>query len=72
MRKAKSARGRKVFWVAFSKQLNEALAKTKAAIERFKTDPEGRPEKGDWYDVAIQLFEVTERLYKLHEGKLTK
>jgi hypothetical protein len=72
MRKTKSARTRKSFWASFREQLNEALAKVKAAIDRFETDSEGRPEKGDWYEVSVKLFEATERLHKLHEGKATK
>ena len=72
IRKAKTARTRKSFWAAFRKQLNEALAKTKAAIERLGTDPEGRPEKSDWYEIAVQLSLEAERLHKLHEGKATK
>jgi|ERR1700722_466730 len=72
IRKSKTARMRKSFWTAFRKQLNEALAKTKAAIERFKTDPEGRPEKSDWYEVATQLSHEVQRLHDLHMGKVTK
>jgi hypothetical protein len=62
-------RKRQVFWVTFCKQLNEALAKIKAAINRFETDPGGRPEKGDWYEVAVQLSQESERLHNLHMGK---
>jgi ParB-like chromosome segregation protein Spo0J len=68
-RAAATKRKRQEFWMAFRKQLNEALAKTKAAIERFKTDPEGRPEKGDWYEVAVELSREAERLHDLHAGK---
>jgi hypothetical protein len=72
IRKAKSARSRKSFWTTFLKQLNEALAETKAALDRFKTDPEGRPEKDDWYEVAVELSQEAERLHDLHMGKTTK
>ena len=59
--------------MAFCKQLNEALIKTEAAINRFKTDPEDRPEeKDDWYEVALQLLREVERLHDLHTGKVTK
>jgi len=72
IRKSKTTRTRKSFWAAFRKQLNEALAKTKAAIDRFETDPEGRPEKSDWYEIAVELSREAERLHKLHESKVTK
>jgi hypothetical protein len=72
IRKAKTARTRKSFWVAFRKQLDEAFAKIKAAIEKFETDPEGRPEKGDWYGVAVELSREAKRLHDLHEGKVIK
>jgi hypothetical protein len=65
-------RKRQEFWTTFRKQLNEALAKTKAAIDRFETDPEGRPEKFDWYEVAVQLSQEAERLHDLHMGTVTK
>jgi ASC-1-like (ASCH) protein len=71
-RAAATKRKRQEFWATFRKQLNEALAKTKAAIDRFETDPEGRPEKGDWYEVAVQLSQEAERLHDLHMGKVTK
>ena len=71
-RAAATKRKRHEFWTAFRKQLNEALAKTKAAIDRFETDPEGRPEKDDWYGVAVQLSRQAERLHDLHTGKVTK
>jgi hypothetical protein len=69
---AAAAAKRQEFWATFRKQLNEALAKTKAAIDRFETDPEGRPEKDDWYGVAVQLSREAERLHDLHTGKVTK
>jgi hypothetical protein len=72
MRATKGARSRKAFWTEFHKQLNDALAKIKAAIARFKTDPEDRPEKDDWYWVATELFKEVERLRDLHMGKVTK
>jgi ParB-like nuclease domain len=71
-RAAATKRKRQEFWATFRKQLNEALAKTKAAIDRFETDPEGRPEKGDWYEVAVQLSQEAERLHDMHMGKVTK
>jgi ParB-like nuclease domain len=71
-RAAATKRKRQEFWTAFRKQLNEALAKTKAAIDRFKTDPEGRPEKSDWYEVAVELSREAKRLHDLHVGTVTK
>ena len=55
-RAAATKRKRQEFWTAFRKQLNEAMAKTEAAIDRFETDPEGRPEKDNWYGVAVRTF----------------
>jgi hypothetical protein len=72
IRAAATKRKRQEFWTAFRKQLDEAFAKTKAAIDRFKTDPEGRPEKGDWYGVAMELSREAQRLHDLHTGRVTK
>jgi ParB-like chromosome segregation protein Spo0J len=72
IRKSKMARTRKLFWTAFLEQLAEALTKTYAAIDRFETDPEGRPEKDDWYLIATQLSNATQRLHDLHTGKVTE
>jgi hypothetical protein len=72
IRKSKTARTRKSFWTAFCKQFIEALAKTEAAINRFNTDPDGRPEDGYWYEVAVELSQKAKRLHDLHTGKATK
>jgi hypothetical protein len=72
IRKSKTARTRKSFWMAFCKQLNEALIKTEAAINRFKTDPEDRPEDNTWYLIAAKLSQEAARLHDLHTGKVTK
>jgi hypothetical protein len=72
MRATKGARSRKAFWKKFSNQFNQALVATKTAIGRFDTDPGGRPEKDDWYEVAVQLSQEAERLHKLHGTKVTK
>jgi hypothetical protein len=71
-RAAATKRKRQQFWAEFRTRLNDALAKTKAAIDRFETDPKDRPEKGDWYEVAVELSQETERLHKLHMSKATK
>jgi hypothetical protein len=71
-RAAATKRKRQEFWAALLKQLKEALAKTKTAIGRFDTDPGGRPEKDDWYEVAVQISQEAERLHKLHGTKVTK
>jgi hypothetical protein len=62
-------RKRREFWTAFGKKLIEALAKTEAAIVRFNTDPEGRPDNDYWYEVAVELSQKTKRLHDLHMGK---
>jgi hypothetical protein len=72
IRKTKSARSRKMFWKTFIDSFAQALTNTLTAINRFKTDPEGRPEKDDWYEVAVQLLQEAERLRDLHTGKVTK
>ena len=66
-RAAATKRERREFWAAFRKQLNDTLVLAKAAIERFETDPEGHPGKGDW-DVAVQLSQEFRRLHDLHTG----
>ena len=71
-RAAATKRKRQEFWTAFRKQLYEAVIKTKAAIDRFKTDPEDRPEKDDWYVIAVELSHKFQRLHDLHTGKVTK
>jgi hypothetical protein len=45
---------------------------TAAAIDWFKNNPDDRPEKGDWYEVAVQLSREVTRLHDLHTGKVTK
>jgi hypothetical protein len=72
MRATKEARSRKAFWKKFSDQFDQALVATKAAINRFNTDPEGRPEAYNWYKVAIQLSQEAKRLHELHTDKVTK
>jgi hypothetical protein len=72
MRAAATKRKRQEFWATFRKPFNEALAKTEAAINKFKTDPEDRPEKVDWYEVAGELSKKVEQLHDLHTGKVTK
>jgi ParB-like nuclease domain len=67
-RAAATKRKRQEFWTAFCNQLYEAMIKTEAAINRFKTDPEDRP-WDDWYGVAVQLSKNVERLHDLHLGK---
>ncbi len=71
-RAAATKRKRQEFWTAFRKQLGEALAKTLAAIDRFETDPDDRPEVNNWYQIATQLSQEAERLHDLHTGKVTK
>jgi hypothetical protein len=72
MRKTKSARSRKVFWKTFLDSFAQTLTNTLTAIDRFKTDPEDRPEHDNWYVMAVQLSREAERLHNLHTGKVTK
>ena len=65
-------RKRQEFWTAFCNQLYEAVIKTEAAIDRFKTDPEDRPEDDTWYVIAAELSHKFQRLHDLHTGKATK
>jgi hypothetical protein len=71
-RAAATKRKRQEFWTTFRKQLNEALAKTKAAINRFETDPEDSHEHNSWRPIAVELSQGLQLLHDLHTGKVTK
>ena len=72
MRAAATKRERQEFWAALLNLLSEALTKTYAAIDRFETDPEDRPEDNNWYLIATHLSNAAQRLHDLHTGKMTE